>query len=100
MFFSMNSSHEGPFFFGCGVRVANDVEFLGFSRTDGAPAGTSLVCMGFPAETPMDRRSCGLSHPICFDGVDNIRAMIADGTPSSLSKRAINRDGSPAASLS
>src|SRR5260370_37265402 len=100
MVLSMNSFHEGPLAFGCGVRVANDVESSGICRTDGAPAGTTLVCMGFPAETPMDRRSCGLSHPICFDGVDNIRVRIADGTPSSLAKLGINRVASPDAAVS
>src|SRR5712672_3994022 len=96
----MYSFQEGRLALGCGVKVANDAAASGICRTVSPSVATSLVCTGFPVETPMDRRSCELSHPICFDGVDTIRAMIADGTPRSFAKRPIKRVASPDASVS
>src|SRR5438874_12908225 len=46
-------------------------------------------------ETPIDRRSCLLSHAIFFGDVDDIRSTIADGTPSSFAKPAIERVAAP-----
>src|SRR6266849_10014292 len=97
----MNSVQEGRLTLACGVRVANDVDSPGICRTDNPSVATTLVCMGLPGiETPMDWRSCGLSHAIFFGDVDDIRAMIADGTPSSFAKPAIESVAAPDASVS
>src|SRR5947199_9313823 len=90
MALSMSSVHEGRLTLACGVRVANDVDSPGICRTGRPSVATTLVCTGLPGiETPMDWSSCGLSHAICLGGVDDIRSVMADGTPSSFAKRAI-----------
>src|SRR6476661_4539381 len=85
----MNSFQEGELL-ACGLRAASDATSPpDICSADESSLATCLVCAGSPIVTPMDRRSCEVSHKISFEDVFTIRRVIAVGTPILFAKRPI-----------